>query len=222
MADPLSRSHDQQDHRGEVRTAVLIRWILSLFIQMAIFGGLLAGTLRWWRAWVLLGVVLVAGIAILALLFSGREDLLYERFKSLLQRREPRADKLVLLLTVAAILGMIVFIPLDVFRFHLMGTPGAVVSSLGLVLFAAGWWIIFLALRENPLAARVAKHQQDKRQRVIEPGVDAVERHPMYAGAALLLVGMPLWLESYAAAMLASIPIALLVMRILTGERSLR
>jgi protein-S-isoprenylcysteine O-methyltransferase Ste14 len=199
----------------------IFRWVVSLFIQMAIFGGLLAGTLRWWRAWVLLGVVLVAGIAILALLFSGREDLLYARCKSLLQRREPRADKRVLLLTVAACLGMIVFIPLDVFRFHLMGIPGAVVSSSGLVLFATGWWILFLALRENPLAARVAKHQKDQRQRVIGTGVDAVARHPMDAGVALLLVGMSLWLESYAAAMLASIPMALLVVRILIEERSL-
>ncbi len=40
-------------------------------------------------------------------------------------------------------------------------------------------------------------------------------RHPMYAGAIPLMVGMPLWLESYAAALLASVPSGMLVVRIL-------
>jgi protein-S-isoprenylcysteine O-methyltransferase Ste14 len=40
-----------------------------------------------------------------------------------------------------------------------MGKPGAVVSSLGLVLSVAGWWILSLALRENPFAATVVKLQ---------------------------------------------------------------
>jgi len=47
-------------------------------------------------------------------------------------------------------------------------------------------------------------------------------RHPMYAGAVLLMVGMPLWLESYAAAALTAIPIAMVVMRILIEERFLK
>jgi protein-S-isoprenylcysteine O-methyltransferase Ste14 len=44
----------------------------------------------------------------------------------------------------------------------------------------------------------------------------------MYTGTVLLLVGMPLWLESYAAALLASIPIGLLAVRIVFEERFLR
>ena len=38
----------------------------------------------------------------------------------------------------------------------------------------------------------------------------------------LVLIGMPLWLESYAAALLASVPIGLLVLRILVEEHFLR
>jgi len=47
-------------------------------------------------------------------------------------------------------------------------------------------------------------------------------RHPIYAGTVLLLIGMPLWLESYAAALLASVPIGTLVLRILVEEQFLR
>jgi len=115
-----------------------------------------------------------------------------------------------------------VFIPLDVFRFHLLAKPETAVSSVGLVLVVIGWWIMTLALRENAFAAPVVKYQEERHQTVIDSGVYRVVRHPMYAGAVLLLVGMPLWLESYAAAMLATLPIGTLAVRILVEEQFLR
>lgn len=202
----------------------IFRLIVGIITNMVIFGGLLflpARTLAWWRAWVFLGVVLIATMATMVSL-SSNQALLDERFKPPIQKGQPLADKIVLLLFIAAFLGLIVFIPLDVFRFHLMGEPTAVVSFLGLILFAAGWWIISLSLRENTFAAPVVRHQQERHQTVIDTGVYSVVRHPMYAGAVFLLFGMPLWLESYAAALLASVPIGLLVLRILVEEQFLR
>jgi protein-S-isoprenylcysteine O-methyltransferase Ste14 len=43
----------------------------------------------------------------------------------------------------------------------------------------------------------------------------------MYSGGALLMVGLPLWLQSYAGALLAGIPIAVLAVRIVFEERLL-
>jgi len=103
-----------------------------------------------------------------------------------------------------------------------MRKPGTLVSSFGLVLFVAGWRIMTLALKENAFAAPMVKHQQERGQRVIESGVYGVVRHRMYAGAVPLLVGMPLWLESNATALLASVPIATLVLRILIEEQFLK
>ncbi|MGH8533669.1 MAG: methyltransferase family protein, partial [Gammaproteobacteria bacterium] len=77
-------------------------------------------------------------------------------------------------------------------------------------------------LRENAFAAPVVKHQEERQQTVIDSGVYGVVRHPMYAGAVPLLVGMPLWLELYAAVMLASFPIGTLAVRILVEEQFLR
>ena len=79
-----------------------------------------------------------------------------------------------------------------------------------------------LALRENAFAAPVVKYQEDRQHTVIESGVYGVVRHPMYAGAVPLLIGMPLWLESYAVALLASIPIGTFVVRILVEQQFLR
>ena len=199
--------------------------ICGVVFNVAIFGGLLflpAGTLDWWRAWVFLGVVLVGTVASTVSVFRVSKDLLEERFKPPIQKGQPLADKIVVVLLITAFVGLIVFIPLDVFRFQLMAKPGTVVSSLGLVLFVAGWWVMTLALRENAFAAPVVKHQEERQQTVIDSGVYGVVRHPMYAGSIPLLVGMPLWLESYAAALLASVPIGVLVLRILIEEQFLK
>ena len=68
----------------------------------------------------------------------------------------------------------------------------------------------------------MVKLQKERQQTVIDTGVYGIVRHPMYAGGILLLVGMPLWLESYAAVLLASVPIGAIAVRILDDERFLK
>jgi protein-S-isoprenylcysteine O-methyltransferase Ste14 len=199
--------------------------ILGVLSNVAIFGVSLflpAGTLDWWRAWVFLGVALVAAVASTAALYCSDMALLEERFKAPVQKGQPLADKIIVLLLVATFIGVIVFIPQDLFRFHLLARPGTVVSSAGLVLFAAGWWILTVAMLDNPFAVSVVQLQEEREQRVIDSGVYGVVRHPMYAGTIPLLVGMSLWLESYAAAVLAVIPVVTLVLRIRIEEELLR
>jgi protein-S-isoprenylcysteine O-methyltransferase Ste14 len=203
----------------------VLRLIVGIISNVVIFGGLLflpAGTLEWWRAWVFLGVIVVAAFVTMVTVFSSREDLLKERFKPPIQKGQPLSDKIVVLLLLTTFCGLVAFIPVDMFRLHLIRKPGPLISSVGLVLFVAGWWIISLAFKENAFAAPVVKHQEERHQTVVDTGVYGIVRHPMYAGAVLLLIGMPLWLESYAAALLALVPLGTLVLRILIEEKFLR
>lgn len=203
----------------------IFKLIAGVVFNVAIFGGLLflpAGTPDWWRAWVFLGVVFAGTVVSTVSVFGVNKDVLEERFKPPLQKGQPLADKIIVVLLIAVFASLMVFIPLDVFRLHLMAKPGTLVSSSGLVLFVVGWWIMTLALRENAFAAPVVKYQEERQQTAIDSGVYGVVRHPMYAGAVPLLVGMALWLESYSAAMLASLPIGTLAVRILVEERFLR
>jgi protein-S-isoprenylcysteine O-methyltransferase Ste14 len=217
-------SQPRRRGKGKVQMS-RFKLILGVLFNVAIFGCSLflpAGTLDWWRAWVFLGVVFVGAVASTVILFRANKGLLQERFKPPVQKGQPLADKIVVLLLIASFVGLIIFIPLDVFRLHLIAKPGTLASFFGLVLFIAGWWIMTLALRENAFAAPVVRHQEERQQTVIDSGVYSVVRHPMYSGAVLLMVGMPLWLESYAAALLASVPIGILVVRILIEEQFLR
>ncbi len=204
---------------------MLRKTLVSVIIQLAFFGGLpfaVAGTLDWWREWVFVGVVCVATAATMLAVFPGREDLLRERFKPPVQKGQPVADRVVLLGLLVSFVGEIVLIPLDVFRLHLLSAPGRVAAALGLVLFAEGWWITALALRENTFAAPVVRLQRERGHALVDTGVYSVVRHPMYAGGILLFVGMPLWLESYAATLAAAVPIAFIAARVHFEERFLR
>jgi len=194
----------------------------GVIANLAIFGiplFLLAGTWDWWRAWVLLGAVFIGSVGSVVTL---PRSLLEERMKPPVQEGQPAADKIVVVALLALFAGLIVLIPLDVFRFHTFNRPDEWVSSLGLVLFVVGYWIAYLSLRENAFAAPVVKHQTEREQVVIDTGVYRFVRHPMYAGGALLMIGMPLWLESYAGTLFAVLPVGALVVRIVFEERFLK
>ena len=89
------------------------------------------------------------------------------------------------------------------------------VDGLGrLVLFIVGWCLMTEALRANPFASTAVRHQEERHHVAVDRGLYSVVRHPMYAGALLFFVSMPLWLESYAATVVALVPIFLIVVRI--------
>lgn len=203
----------------------LRRLILSIVWNLAVFGGLLllpAGTLHWWRAWVLLAVIIIATLATMLGIMRTRPELLRERLKGMIQKGQPRSDRVIVLCFIVAYFATIAFIPLDVFHLHILPTPNVWVSSLGLALVIAGWAIISLVFKENDFAAPVVRHQTEREHHVVDSGVYSVVRHPMYAGIGLYNIGLALWLESYAGAIVALVPVAVLAVRIVFEERFLK
>jgi protein-S-isoprenylcysteine O-methyltransferase Ste14 len=199
--------------------------IAGLIFNVAFYGLLLfvpAGTLQWWRAWVFLAVTLIVTLGAVWSIFPDNAGLFTERSRGVIQKGQPFWDRVIVILLLASYLGQIVFIPLDVFRFHLLPPPGALVSFLGLALYVGGWWILTLAMKVNPFAVPVVRLQEERRQRVIDTGIYAVVRHPMYTGFAPFAVGPALWLGSYTAALLAIVPIAVLAVRSVFEEQFLK
>ncbi len=199
--------------------------IAGVAFNVALYAVLLvvaAGTLHWWRAWVFLAVtVAVMAVAIFSIL-PDNADLFSQRAKGIIQKGQPVWDRVLVILLVVSYVGQIVFIPLDVFQFHLAPKPGVLVSFLGLALYVVGWWTMTLAMKVNPFAVPVVRLQEERHQRVIDSGIYAVVRHPMYSGFVPMVVGPALWLESYAAALLAILPIGVLAVRSLFEERFLK
>ncbi len=202
--------------------AILLRVVAdAVVVAIVLFAA--ADTLAWPRAWVLLATLLVVRLSTAVAVFHVHPTLLRERASVLTHREQPWADKAILLAFMAtAFLGVPAIAALDVFRWHVVPSPPPFLSVAGLVLFALGWMITALALRENAFAVTVVRVQSERRHTVVDTGIYGVIRHPMYAGNPLVLLGLSLWLGSYTSAVFACIPLGLLVVRIGLEERFLQ
>lgn len=201
---------------------VLVR-LLADATLVAIFLFVSAGTLSWWRAWVLLAVLLLVRTVSAVAVYRVNPALLQERARLPFHGDQPWADKLLLCAVLTTgFVGLPVVAGCDVFRWKVLPPPAPPLAGLGLVLFTLGWGIKALALRANAFAAAVLRLQRERTHAVADTGVYGIVRHPFYAGTPLVLVGLGLWLGSYAAALCAVVPVAFLVVRLVLEERFLR
>jgi protein-S-isoprenylcysteine O-methyltransferase Ste14 len=94
------------------------------------------------------------------------------------------------------------------------------VSILGDVVILLSFLFIFWVTRFNSFAASNIRVERD--QKVIDTGPYAHVRHPMYAGAIWLFVGMPLALGSWWSLGLIVLLLPMLLWRLLDEEKILR
>ncbi len=204
----------------------MLRVVVRLVADAVLVASLLflsAGTLAWWRAWVLLAVLFLIRALGAFVVYRVNPGVLRERAGLPVHREQSRADRLLLLGVLATgFLGLPIVAGLDAFRWHALPRPSPVVAGLGLVLFALGWSVKSLALRANAFAIAVVRLQSERTHVVADSGPYGVVRHPFYAADPLILVGLGLWLQSYVAALGAVVPLALMVMRLRLEERFLR
>jgi protein-S-isoprenylcysteine O-methyltransferase Ste14 len=90
---------------------------------------------------------------------------------------------------------------------------------LGNVLVALGLYIVFLVFRENTFTSATIEVANE--QKVISTGPYSVIRHPMYSGAFLMLLGIPLALGSWWAFVFVLLLFAAIVWRLLEEEKFL-
>ena len=203
--------------------------MLKVFVRLVADAALVAfllfasaGTIAWQRAWLLVVVLLVVRIVSAVVVYRVNPALLRERARLPIHGDQPWSDKVLLLLVITTgFLGLPVVAGCDVFRWHVLPPPGTLISALGLVLFVLGWIIKGMALRANAFATSMVRLQHERKHAVADTGVYAIVRHPFYAATPLVLVGLSLWLESYTAALVAVIPVALVVVRLNAEERFL-
>jgi protein-S-isoprenylcysteine O-methyltransferase Ste14 len=93
--------------------------------------------------------------------------------------------------------------------------PGAVLVALASALFA---WVVTV----NPFAETTVRIQTDRGHKVITRGPYHFVRHPMYLGALLLYIGLPMvWGSRWAAAMSVAV-LALFIWRTAMEDGTLR
>jgi protein-S-isoprenylcysteine O-methyltransferase Ste14 len=198
--------------------------LVQTVIWLAVTGALLfvsAGTLDWPQAWILLaeygGLGLLSGFAI------NRHDpaLVRERMRGPIQKEQKSWDKVLLAIFFALWMSQYVINGLDAVRFHWSDVPLRlqVAGALGI---AVAFYTVHVVMMTNTFAAPVVKIQSERKHQVISTGPYAYVRHPMYAGAVLLIVVTPLLLGSWYGLIWAAAMIAILAVRAVLEENTLK
>ena len=130
---------------------------------------------------------------------------------------QERSQNIIQALAGLAFIAIFIVSALD-HRFGWSTVP-AYVTALGDVLVIFGFYLVFLVFKENTFASGTIEVVAE--QRVISTGPYALVRHPMYIGALVMLVGVPLALGSWWG-LLAIIPMTIvLILRLLDEEKFL-
>jgi protein-S-isoprenylcysteine O-methyltransferase Ste14 len=195
----------------------MVASLLGLIIVMAALIFVPAGTVDYWQAWLFLGCYFAASLLLSLWLMRHDPALLQRRMRGGPFAEGERNQRIIMTLTSIGFVGLLVIPGLD-HRFGWSRVPSAVVV-LGDLFLLAGWFGIFLVFRANSYAA--ATIQVEAGQKVISSGPYAIVRHPMYATALLMLLGIPLSLASWWGALLWLLLLPALAWRLLDEERVL-
>lgn len=166
--------------------------ILKYFSGVVLLGLLLflpAGTLSYWNAWLLMGILfspmLFAGI----LMMLKNPDLLRKRLNA--KEKESEQSLVIKLSGLMFLLGFAIA-GLS-FRYQWLMLPNWV-SWIAAVAFLLSYALFGEVLRENTYLSRTIEVQEN--QRVIDTGLYGIVRHPMYSATIVLFLSMPLVLGS--------------------------
>jgi protein-S-isoprenylcysteine O-methyltransferase Ste14 len=197
-----------------------LKMLASLLGLVVVMGALIfgpAGTFDYWQAWLFLACYLLASLVITAWLARYDPALLERRMRGGPFAEGERNQKIIMSITSAGFIALLVVPGLD-HRFGWSHMPDAV-AILGDVLLLAGWLGILFVFRANTFAAATIRVESG--QKVISTGPYAVVRHPMYATALLMLLGIPIALGSWWGVLIVAVILPALAWRLIDEERVL-
>lgn len=191
--------------------------LVLLFVAMAGMVFLAAGTLHYWQGWAFLACYFAASIVISLDLAQRDPALLARRMRGgPLAEKEP-AQKLIMTFASAGFVALLLVPGLDHrFGWSHMPAAGAIAGNLILLL---GWAGIFRVFRENSFTSSTIELAAD--QRVISTGPYAIVRHPMYVGAMLMFLGIPVALGSWWGVLVVLLVLPAMIWRLVNEERFL-
>ncbi len=191
--------------------------IARMFIMLIAIIFLPAWTLTYWQGWACL--VAFFGPCVVITVYVAKNDpaLLERRMKAGAKAETEPGQKIIQAVTFAAFLADFVVSVLD-HRFRWSSVP-LWVTIFGDSLILAGFLMVFVVFKANSYTSGIIEVAPE--QTVISTGPYAVVRHPMYSGALLMLIGIPLALGSWWGELANIVMTAALACRLLNEERFL-
>ncbi len=189
-----------------------------LIIVMALVLFLPAGTFNYWQAWVFLTVFGSATLAVTLYLMKNDPKLLERRVNAGPGAEKETTQKIIQSIASIAFILVIVFPAVD-YRFGWSNIP-PYISIIGDIFVGLGLFIVFLVFKENSFTSGTIEVEAN--QKVISTGPYAFIRHPMYAGAFIMLIGVPLALGSFWGLLIIIPLVSVIIWRLLDEEKILK
>jgi protein-S-isoprenylcysteine O-methyltransferase Ste14 len=166
--------------------------LIFLLIVLCVLLFLPAGTFNYWQAWVFLSFFGGSTLFVTLYLIKNDPGLLEKRVDAGPGAEKEQTQKVIQTIASIAFITIFIVSALDRRLSHLQ--MSAEISIFGDVLVALGLYFVFLVFKENSFTS--ATIEVDRKQKVISTGPYGLVRHPMYAGAFVMLIGVPLALGS--------------------------
>jgi protein-S-isoprenylcysteine O-methyltransferase Ste14 len=190
-------------------------------IGLVVFGLLLflpAWTFHYWQAWVFIAVFTISTSVPSIYLSLKNPAALQRRMRAGPAAETRTAQKMIISGVFLLLPAVMVFCAFD-HRFGWSPVPTAV-TVIGDALVAVGLGIAMLVVIQNSYAA--ANVTVEAGQKVITTGLYGFVRHPMYVGALITMIGIPLALDSWWGLVILIPGVIGLVLRILDEEKMLK
>jgi protein-S-isoprenylcysteine O-methyltransferase Ste14 len=189
----------------------------GLLVVLIVMGALLflpAGTLDYWQAWAFLAVWGALGLAVTVYLMKNDPKLLERRMHGGPTAEKETSQKIIMWIVSIGFVAILVVSALD-HRLHWSSVPPDAAIA-GDALVALGWLLIFFVFKENTFTSATIELAAD--QKVISTGPYAIVRHPMYSGALIYLLGIPIALGSWRGLFVVILMLPALVWRLFDEE----
>jgi len=174
-------------------------------------------TLNYWRAWVFLVVLSISVFTITLYLAKNDPKLLERRVSAGSMAEKEKSQKIIQFVAQIAFILIFVISAID-HRFAWSLVP-AYLSVFGDFLVVIGLLIVFFVFKENSFTSAII--EVNSKQKVISTGPYASVRHPMYIGAIIMLLGVPLALGSLWGELAVIFITLVIIWRLLDEERYL-
>ena len=172
----------------ELLVQTVAKYLLGVLLT-ALLIFLPAGTLSYAGGWLFMAVLFLPMLALGIVLMVRDPELLRKRLKD---KEESKQQDMVVKLSAVMFLAGFIAAGLN-YRFGWCVLP-VEVSVAAAIAFLVGYLLYARVMKENAFLSRVIEIQDG--QRVVDTGLYAVVRHPMYSATLLLFLSMPLILGS--------------------------
>jgi protein-S-isoprenylcysteine O-methyltransferase Ste14 len=219
--ETLPNEIDKMDKPLPIWGIALIPVYISAMFILILFP--LAGDWLWLEAWLFIISFVVNFTTSYYLINKKNPRVIRNRMKvkkvgvTEKTRKSSRSDLFIMPFLSIGFFGAIILPPID-YRFQWAIIP-FYVEMIGLIILNLGLIIMDFAMVQNAYASKILDINKD--QKLIDTGLYGHIRHPLYTGAILMILGLPIALGSWISLIPAALGSLALIVRIRFEEKML-